>query len=210
MRALMVLLTLFAMLAACDNAPKSTSQKANIDDLVKAMTGNFNSGAQEAADSSYYNISLKMAPIWTDKTGNEKYLYVEQALASNLEKPYRQRIYVVSQVSDSQFVSAVYSLQNPDTFIGQWANPTYFNQFDESVMEIREGCEVYLTKRDNTYTGSTKEKACKSTLRGASYASSIVTIEPDRVVSWDQGFDENGEQVWGAEKGGYIFMREKK
>ncbi|MFM7544645.1 MAG: CpcT/CpeT family chromophore lyase [Ignavibacteria bacterium] len=27
--------------------------------------------------------------------------------------------------------------------------------------------------------------------------------------SWDQGFDKNGVQVWGAIKGGYIFVREQ-
>jgi hypothetical protein len=29
----------------------------------------------------------------------------------------------------------------------------------------------------------------------------------DRIVSWDRGFDGDRRQVWGAEKGGYIFGR---
>jgi len=27
--------------------------------------------------------------------------------------------------------------------------------------------------------------------------------------SWDQGFNEKGEQVWGATKGGYEFIKMK-
>jgi hypothetical protein len=28
------------------------------------------------------------------------------------------------------------------------------------------------------------------------------------ILSWDRGFDANGNQVWGAEKGGYIFKKD--
>jgi hypothetical protein len=42
-------------------------------------------------------------------------------------------------------------------------------------------------------------------LRGASYATSKVTIEEGLIISWDQGFNEEDEQVWGAVKGGYEF-----
>jgi CpeT protein len=27
------------------------------------------------------------------------------------------------------------------------------------------------------------------------------------LLSWDRGWDVNGKQVWGAEKGGYIFVK---
>ena len=29
----------------------------------------------------------------------------------------------------------------------------------------------------------------------------------DRIVSWDRGWNDDGEQVWGAEISGYVFMR---
>ena len=54
---------------------------------------------------------------------------------------------------------------------------------------------------------STKDRDCISNLRGASYATSEVTIKNDRIFSWDRGLDTNDDQVWGAEKGGYIFLK---
>uniref|UniRef100_UPI0038D3A63C CpcT/CpeT family chromophore lyase n=1 Tax=Flavobacterium sp. TaxID=239 RepID=UPI0038D3A63C len=48
-------------------------------------------------------------------------------------------------------------------------------------------------------------KTCASELRGASYATSKVTITANQVLSWDQGFDKDDKQVWGATKAGYIF-----
>ena len=47
-------------------------------------------------------------------------------------------------------------------------------------------------------------------MRGASYASSIVTLTPKYLLSWDRGYNKEGEQVWGAEKGGYMFRKIKK
>ncbi|WP_188926788.1 CpcT/CpeT family chromophore lyase [Shewanella algicola] len=29
----------------------------------------------------------------------------------------------------------------------------------------------------------------------------------DKIVSWDRGFDSNDQQVWGAVKGGYEFIK---
>ena len=50
---------------------------------------------------------------------------------------------------------------------------------------------------------------CESNLRGAKYAASRVTLTEHLLASWDQGFDETGKQVWGAEKGGYRFVKEE-
>lgn len=62
---------------------------SELKELFTLMQGSFNSAIQAEIDSTYYNISLHMYPIWEDK-GN--FLYVEQALTSTPNKPYRQRI----------------------------------------------------------------------------------------------------------------------
>jgi len=66
-------------------------EKSDLDQLVKIMSGSFSSEAQSTSDSAFFHISLKMKPIWPTKVG-ENWLYVEQAMASALDKPYRQRI----------------------------------------------------------------------------------------------------------------------
>jgi len=173
--------------------------------IYEWMTGSFNSSLQSNYDSSYYNISLHMTPIWENKAGN--YIYVEQALNSKQESPYRVRVYELLELEDGTFESKVYKLSNEEDCIGHHDNPQHFDQFDVNILEEREGCSVFLTKLNKHYVGSTKEKMCKSTMRGASYATSIVRVYSDRIESWDQGFDAEGKQVWGAEKGGYVFNR---
>lgn len=72
------------------------------------------------------------------------------------------------------------------------------------------GCEVIIKRLDaNTFIGSTVEKNCSSNLRGASYTTTEVTISKNTLLSWDRGYNDKDEQVWGAVKGGYKFKRIK-
>jgi len=172
------------------------------------MIGSFDSSAQAEADSNYYDISLEMHPIWIDRSG--QWLYVEQALSSKKDKPYRQRIYKLWYDSDSeQYISEVYKLPEEKKYIGQW-NSEVINELSEKDLILRNGCAVFLKKNQSGYfKGSTNEADCESALRGAIYATSIVAIYKDRIESWDQGFNAEGEQVWGATEGPYIFDKIK-
>lgn len=205
MKKLLFAFSLMLVFATACNTAQQAKTSDTLGALLELMTGSFDSSTQATADSSYYNISLHMYPIWTSREGN--WLYVEQALASMQDKPYRQRIYKVEQINEMEYVSKVYRLSDEKRFIGKWQTPTYFDQFDETVLEVREGCGVFLKKLSkHSFKGATKDDDCKSTLRGASYATSIVQIEKGKITSWDQGFDAEGKQVWGAMKGGYVFV----
>ncbi|MBK7887481.1 MAG: hypothetical protein IPJ86_09325 [Bacteroidetes bacterium] len=35
-------------------------------------------------------------------------------------------------------------------------------------------------------------------------------LKENMLPSWDRGFNDDGVQVWGAERGGYIFLKQKK
>ena len=188
-------------LEATDNFKKDKE----LSELYKLMQGSFNSELQSQQDSSYYNISLHMYPIWKDKG---HFLYVEQALNSMQDQPYRQRVYEITRITDSTFSSAVYTLPNEKEWIGKWKNLKSFDQISKSDLILRDGCEVILKRLDkNHYKGSTGENSCNSSLRGASYATSEVEITEGTIISWDRGMDRDGNQVWGAEKGGYIFNK---
>ena len=170
------------------------------------MTGTFNSAEQAAQDSNYFDITLHMYPIWEDQPGN--WLYVEQAVTSNQAKPYRQRVYELTTSGIGVFDSKVYLLAEPEKYIGAWKEKDGFEDLKRTDISLKEGCAVHLKKRpDGTFSGATGEKSCPSELRGASYATSKVTVHPGKIVSWDQGFNAAGGQVWGATKGGYVFRK---
>lgn len=185
------------------------AQKGNDDllTLYKCMQGSFSSEQQAKNDTDYYHIRLHMSPIWP-ASDNGKWLYVEQAMATALDKPYRQRFYKLVQLEDGSIESIVYTISDPLRFAGAWKNPIIFNEITPDSLELREGCSILLRRNaDGTFKGSTDAKNCPSNLRGATYATSEVVVQPDQMVSWDRGFDASDKQVWGAVKGGYIFVK---
>lgn len=207
MKKVAILLFIAVAVASCKSGQSSVSKsESNFKELISIMQGSYSSEKQSVIDTSYFNISLRMIPIWKNK--KDHYLYVEQAIFKKQEKPYRVRIYKVTQLGEDEFISEIHTLKNEKDWIGKWKTPEAFDALSESDIDLKQGCGVKLKRvAKNKFVGSTGEKTCPSELRGASYASSKVTVLADQIISWDQGFDKNNKQVWGAEKGGYEFIK---
>ena len=190
---------------SCKQKDTTPKEDLHLNELIALMQGSFDSEIQSQVDSTYFNISLHMYPIWKDQ-GN--FLYVEQALNSKQDKPYRQRIYEITRVNDSVFSSAIYTITADSLWVGKWKTPTAFDSISKNDVTLKKGCEVLLQRvKPNYFAGKTGDKTCESTLYGASYATSQVEILEDKIISWDRGFDAEGNHIWGADKGGYIFNK---
>lgn len=199
-----ILLGLVLLMAA-----PAAAEDMNVATLAEWMTGSFSSAAQAEDDSNYFDIRLEMVPVWTDRD-DAHWLYVEQAVAGMADKPYRQRVYRVRHLEGNQYESAVFTLPEPEKYVGVWQKEDPFDDLTPADLIPREGCTVYLTYMgDERFEGGTRGEGCLSTLRGAAYATSEVVIIPGRVESWDRGFDAEGNQIWGAENGPYIFIFEE-
>ena len=118
-------------------------------------------------------------------------------------------MYRVSPLIDGRFESAVYTLPGDAlAFAGAWRDSRVFAELSPGDLIPRDGCAIVLEHvGGEMFVGSTVGTSCESSLAGAAYATSEVTIFADRLVSWDRGFDAEGHQVWGAEKGAYVFVR---
>ena len=172
-------------------------------ELLSIMPGVYTSEKQSKLDKSFYNITLRMTPIWKNKG---HYLAVEQALSNKLDKPYRIRVYQIIQISATEFVTNVYTVKKEKKWVGKWKTPKGFDSFSDRDLEIKEGCDILLVRTArNKFIGKTAEKTCSSELKGATYATSKMNVYETKIVSWDQGFNAKGKQVWGATKGGYVF-----
>ena len=99
--------------------------KPSLELLKNYMLGSYSSAAQAAKDTNYFNIELEMARIWL-REKNGIWLYVEQATAKKKEKPYRQRIYHLTQQDDSTFISTVCNLDSMHLFNGAYKDIARF------------------------------------------------------------------------------------
>jgi CpeT protein len=195
------------------SAPSTEEQggrrMSNFQFLRQCMIGDFSSALQAKTDSDFFDIRLRMVPIWSADESTF-YLYVEQAVASSLDKPYRQRIYKVTKDDNTHFTSYIYTVSNPLRLAGKNADDALFTQLTPDSLTLKDGCEVKLEMdiQHMTFAGSTGDRTCPSDRSGAAWATSKVTIDETKMISWDQGWNTNGKQVWGAVKGGYIFLKQ--
>ncbi len=183
------------------------------DQVALWMAGTFSSADQAASDPEYRDIILHMSLIWRDRADG-RWFYVEQALAATPDQPYRQRIYRLTGyggLAKDRFLmrSDVFTLPgDPAAFVGAWQDASKLAGLAPEQLTVRDGCALILDEQpDGSYRGSTLGRGCPSELRGASYATSEAAVFPDRLISWDRGFDDKGAQVWGATKGGYVFKK---
>ena len=112
--------------------------------LQQCMSGSFSSELQSKQDSDFFDIRLRMVPIWTPSS-TEFFLYVEQARADMLDKPYRQRIYKVVKEDNTHFTSYIYMAPNQELLVGKESNDSVFSTFTADSLKIKDGCEVHLT-----------------------------------------------------------------
>lgn len=179
----------------------------DLDLLAERLTGHFSSERQSAEQPGYFDIHLHSVRIWRERNDGI-WIYVEQAMATALEKPYRQRVYLLVAEPDGSFASVVYELPDPAAFVGAWADPARFAQLTPQQLAERVGCNVWMKKNDRgEFVGSTIGTGCGSLLNGAAYATSEVVIDDKGMSTWDRGYNDQGEQVWGATEGPYRFDR---
>jgi CpeT protein len=197
---------LFFGCAASKSKVSVAASDAELDQLAALMEGDYSSELQSQRDTNYYHISLVMTPIWTNRTDG-KWLYVEQAMATKLDKPYRQRVYHLQHPSNNTFTSDIYTIKDALTFAGLKEDKSKRENLTFDQIDLKEGCTVTLVHRDTIYDGGTDRDKCPSDLRGAKYATTKIVLRAGELVSWDQGFDPSGTQVWGATEGGYVFVK---
>ena len=214
MQAKIIKHAIFILLAAlglgCTSSKPGVVNPSEDKDLQKFasfLIGNFSSKKQAETDSTYFNISLSMSRIWEDKK-DAIWLYVEQAVSTQKDKPYRQRVYKLSHTAKNQFTSEIYTIRNQEKFIGLQNDAQKKQLLNVDNIELKDGCAVTMYYQNGVYQGGTDGAKCPSDLRGAKYATTKITLKKDFLESWDQGFDAAGKQVWGATKGGYQFIRE--
>ncbi len=205
--------SLVVALAGCRTAGRGGSAQQRASDtatLLHWMTGSFSSAAQAAADPEhYYEIHLHMVPIWTARDDGP-WLYVEQAAATKPDHPYRQRVYRLVPHQDGTVESAVYTLpDDPLRFAGAWRDPARLDELTPADLTPRTGCSIFLRRvAEDRCAGQTRGQRCKSTLRGAAYATAQAEITPTTLRSWDRGYAADGTQVWGATEGPYVFRKQ--
>lgn len=185
-------------------------QQKSAKDLVllkQYMTGSFDNAAQATSDSSFTLLNMQVRQVWT-KRKDGFWLYAEQVKPTELTKPVFQHMFHIYVQDDSTLICQEFEFKDPSLYIGWWANPIRFDSVKFSALSNRLGCEVYLRKNQlGQFEGSTEGNECISSFKGASYSTTNFLIQKTGMNFWEKGWNADGIQVWGSEKGPYQFKR---
>lgn len=206
--AMALLLSAASLSPGCAAVARQPERLSAVSEVALRLTGSFSSEAQAKEDPDFLDVRLHMAPMWTSRTDGP-WIYVEQAMATALDKPYRQRVYRLVDRGDGTVESLVHELERPAERVGAWRDPSRFDADSPGSLVLRDGCSIVLERAGDAWIGATNERDCESSLRGARYATSEVVLLEQGLDTWDRGFDAEGKQVWGATKGAYRFRRVK-
>ncbi len=192
--------------STCDTQSDTELRADDVTLLRSYLRGAFSSEAQSREDpETYFDIRIHCVPIWEDRTDGP-WMYNEQSVANR--KPYRQRVYRLSDSLDGFVSSAVYTLPgDPQRFAGAWRDPRVFDSLSPDELDLREGCTVLLKREGFAFVGGTVGNGCTSTFEDAAYVTSEMTLLPDVLLTWDRGWTAEGEHAFGPTEGGYVFDR---
>ena len=201
-RLILLFLIAFGSTASAQQQLTSSDLKA----LVERMSGIYDNQEQARNNQQYAPIELNIREIsLKGRKLSGHWLYVEQALNANGNKVYHQRVYNIYREKDG-VRAKLYELKDPQAFVGAWSKPEQFKSL--VVDSLVEGCILYFTKDDQgNFTGNTLNRDCLNSQNGAVYATTELIVTPNQIIHWDRGYNDQGQQVWGAETGGYRFRK---
>jgi hypothetical protein len=190
---------------------KYSKLKTKLDKAAYMIRGSYSSESQHTKEPlGFYHIIMHIYPIWEERTDG-RWFYVEQALSSLQNEPYRQRIYKLNMIGRDTVTSDVYNIPEPERFVGAWkclvnkSLPDAFKKLKASELTSLDGCTVYLTQNGEAgFKGGTHSGSCTSKVKDSKFMISEIDMTLDKLVTWDRGYNDKGVQVWGA-KSGYIF-----
>lgn len=200
----------FLLVAVLLGAPPARAEAPGAaEEVASLLAGTFDSKAQAEADPEGFRaVRLVAVPVPRSRLAKgEPVLYVEQALLTTPNKPYRQRFYRVEETADGNVISRVFEPKEPLAVSGKWRDPADLALYGAGDVVERIGCAVRLKRTADGWEGATEGKNCPSALSGARYATSRVKLVPGRIESWDRGWDLEDRQVWGAKGGPYLFEK---
>ena len=180
---------------------------AEVDRLASWMTGSFDNTIQTTQDPQFLPLSLHACQIWPDRTDG-RWIYTEQARLDAPGQPDRQQIHRLRIDGQGQLVSEVFAFRSGEKpAAGAWRNPKNLDRIDPFLLLPQEGCAVHLEFDTGTFSGGTSGTGCENARSGAAYETTEVTIQRDRITSWNRGFNDAGDQMWGSKSGAYVFNR---
>lgn len=164
--------------------------------LATWMAGQFDNQSQSQATQGYFDLHVNTVQIWKGRRDGY-WLYTEEAGADHLNMPHRQRVYRYHG-TDSTLIREEFLIPEARQYAGAYKFKRPLDDLSPEVLSKREGCDVYFSYDSGRFIGRTSGFACPSEIGGVAYSMTELVIASERLTTWDRGFIDREEVVWGA------------
>ena len=188
--------------------------------LADYLSGEFDNREQALAEPVWY-VHLRLwqrpVPLFSEDSIT---LFAEQASVVNLEKPYRQRIMRLMELSnpDAPFAIQYYMLKDPTSLSGAGCNPALLDRLTIDQIDLLPGCILNVKEQtlDNhcyKFTATPPPEACCRFTYLDKTVQVALSFEAtqNEFISFDKGIDPNtGKATWGAIFGPFRYTKRRK
>ncbi|KAI8544118.1 hypothetical protein RHMOL_Rhmol08G0270600 [Rhododendron molle] len=170
---------------------------------------------QAARDpDNYFNLRWLSCPA-VEMVDGSKILYFEKAFWRTPHKPFRQRFFMVKPCPNEMKCDvelSTYAIRDAEEYKNFCDRPKdQRSQPEEVIGDVAEHLTTIYLKRCESgkrclYEGSTPPDGFPNTWNGATYCTSELSVlKNNEIHSWDRGYDDDGNQVWGVKGAPYEF-----
>ncbi|XAR50404.1 hypothetical protein NMG60_11004720 [Bertholletia excelsa] len=194
---------------------RSTTRWDHARIVAGSLAGEKYSRDQAARDpDNYFNLRWLSCPA-AEMVDGSKVLYAEQAFWRTPNKPFRQRFFMVKPCAKEMKCDVeltTYAIRDAEEYKNYCDRPKDQRpQPEEVIGDIGEHLTtIYLNRCERgkrcLYEGSTPLDGFPNYWNGATYCTSELSVlKNNEIHAWDRGYDDDGNQVWGAKGGPYEF-----
>lgn len=192
--------TLAATVGLCLAMPAVAEEAINR--LDRLMQGSFNSTNLE---SPFTDTRIRV-----EAPDLGEYVYYYQVNDGPELEVYRQRVLALSVDNEGVISQVALSLAEPEKYANASAEAFAGINAESFVPGLPDGCEQIWTETENGFRGYVDPTKCvvissrTGKPRGIE-AESILTA--DTLLLAERGYDENGKQLFGTERGKYLTLK---
>lgn len=148
-------------------------------------------------------IHHRFVPVDLPAIG-EHVFFVLQTLDDDLDKVYRQRIYVIEpDAAEEALRLTIYRMADEARWRDAWQDPSLLNDLTPDMLTATPGCEVYWRYNGDDFDGTMKPGACHffSQRSGKEiYITDTLRLTDSEIWIGDKAEDADGNYVFGRDK----------
>jgi hypothetical protein len=187
----------------------SAQPNEEIELMVNWFVGTYtNSGEAYGTDNNEFaeHELMRIVRIWEDK--EDTWLYLEQSAAATPEEPSRQWVLRIEESQEDLYLLEPHIITGEKVLDGAREATFIGNHVKIDELDVMSGCEFYVDYDGFVaFSGSTVEDFCDTDIMGASILRIKFNLMENKIDWWEQGFDEEGKQLWGTTTKPIVFTK---